>query len=155
MIASELMTKNVIHIEEKATIGQAVELLKHHMISGLPVIDGQGRLVGVITGGDVLRAFQKRAQKIYHFLFGPTHVVLDEAIWDQDRHQILDQPVSHMMSRGAVTVSPDTPIGEVVETMLSQSVRRVFVVANARLAGIITRNDVVRYLVSRVSDHLS
>lgn len=150
MIARDLMTTEVIKIESTSSIGEAVRLLRRHTISGLPVVDKNDRLIGVITGGDVLRAFQQRAQKVYHSLIGSTHVVRDDAIFGRDRDLLLKLPVQKMMSRGAVTVSEETPIGEITDLMLAQNVRRVFVCERDRLLGVITRNDIVRWLVSHV-----
>ncbi|MCL6561381.1 MAG: CBS domain-containing protein [Firmicutes bacterium] len=149
MYARELMTKEVISVPLKATVGDVVELLRRHTISGLPVVDGD-RLVGVITGGDVLRAVQQKATKIYHTLLGPTHVVTDERVWREDRRALLSLPVERMMSRGPITVSPETPVGEIADRMLSQNVRRVFVVEKGRLIGVITRNDIVRWLITGI-----
>lgn len=150
MIARDLMTTKVIKIQSSASIGEAVRLLRRHTISGLPVVDQNDKLIGAITGGDVLRAFQQKAQKVYHTLIGLTQVVIDDAVFGPDRDQLLALPVQKMMSRGAVTVSEDTPIGEITDLMLSQKVRRVFVCDKGRLLGIITRNDIVRWLVSHV-----
>ncbi|MCL4351544.1 MAG: CBS domain-containing protein [Firmicutes bacterium] len=150
MIAREIMTHDVIKISSAATIGQAVALLKEHTISGLPVVDAKDHLVGVITGGDVLRAVQQKAQKVYHTLLGPTHVVIDENVWREDRDHLLKQSVEKMMSRAPVTVAPATPVGEIADLMLRQSIRRVFVIEHGRLLGVVTRNDIVRWLVRRV-----
>ncbi len=152
MIARELMTVEVIKVDASATIGEAVKLLREHTISGLPVVDKEGHLIGVITGGDVLRAIQQRAQKIYHSLFGPTQVVIDESVWREDSHRLLVLPVEKMMSKGAVTVRLNTPVGEIADLMLRQNVRRVFVIHQDKLMGIITRNDIVRWLVRHVGD---
>lgn len=150
MIAREIMTTEVYSIPAHSSIGDALRILRKHTISGLPVVDEAGRPIGVITGGDVLRAFQERAQKIYYSLFGPTHVSIDESVWTTDRDQLLRQPVQKMMSRGLVTVSPLTPVGEIADLMLSQNVRRVFVVDQGRMVGVLTRNDIVRWLVREV-----
>lgn len=147
--ASELMTTDVIQISASSTIGQAVALLKKHIISGLPVVDNDDRLIGVITGGDVLRAIQQRAQKIYHTLIGPTHVVVDETVWHEDQARLLAMPIEKMMSRGAITVTRNTPVGEIADLMLGQNVRRVFVLEDNKLVGVITRNDIVRWLVNK------
>ena len=150
MIAKEIMTSDVIKISSSASIGEAVSLLREHTISGLPVVDNENRLVGVITGGDVLRSIQQRAQKVYHTLLGPTHVVIDEEVWRKDRDQLLQQSVAKMMSRSPITVTPDTPVGEIADLMLRQSIRRVFVIDQSRMIGVVTRNDIVRWLVSHV-----
>ncbi|WP_242939447.1 CBS domain-containing protein [Sulfobacillus thermosulfidooxidans] len=150
MVAKELMSSHVIKIDANATIGQAVELLREHTISGLPVTDAQGRLIGVITGGDVLRAIQQKAQKIYHSLFGPTQVVIDENVWKEDSNRLLNLPVEKMMSRSPFTVQPQTPVGEIADLMIRQNIRRVFVLEHDKLVGIITRNDIVRWLVRHV-----
>lgn len=148
MDAREIMTTEVYRIQSSATVAEAVRLLKRHMISGLPVVDADERIVGVITGGDILRLFQQRAQKIYHSLFGITEVINDEAVWRENRHALLNLPVQKMMSRGAVTVGPTTPVGEIADLMLRQKVRRVFVLENDRMVGIVTRNDIVRWLIT-------
>jgi CBS domain-containing protein len=77
-------------------------------------------------------------------------VVLDDAIFGRDRDQLLALPVEKMMSRGAVTVSEETPVAEITDLMLRQNVRRVFVQRQGRLLGVITRNDIVRWLVSHL-----
>ncbi len=150
MIAREIMTRDVIKIDKGASIGEAVTLLKEHTISGLPVVDNENHLVGVITGGDVLRSIQQRAQKVYHTLLGPTHVIIDENVWQQDRDHLLRLSVAKMMSRSPITVTPDTPVGEIADLMLRQSIRRVFVIEQTRMVGVVTRNDIVRWLVRRV-----
>ncbi|CAB1128164.1 conserved protein of unknown function [Candidatus Hydrogenisulfobacillus filiaventi] len=146
MDAEAVMTRRVLAVQPGDTVRQALELLRTHTISGLAVVSAEGRPLGVITSGDVLRYIHRHAQRIYQLPLG-LDVRTREETWQEERGRFLALPVERVMSRGVVTVSPETPLGRIAELMLSQNVRRVFVVREGRLAGVVTRSDVVRGLL--------
>lgn len=116
--AQKVMTTGVITIPPHATVGQAIELLLHHRISGLPVTNASGELVGMIS----------------------EYALLAMAY---DKH-VLHQSVSAYMSRDVLTVEPDTPINTITDLLILHRVGRLPVVEGNQLVGLISRVDVLR-----------
>ena len=117
MNVSDIMTTNVITVREEATVEDAARLLARHRMSGLPVVNPTGALIGVVTEHDLLA---KR---------GTT--------------------VADIMSRGVISVSPETEAEVVVHLLANRRVRRVPVVDGDRLVGIVSRSDLVRQIAMR------
>jgi CBS domain-containing protein len=90
--------------------------LGQEKVSGLPVVDEEGQLIGVITEHDLLRAFR------------------------EDRS---DQPVEELMTTKVISVSEDTELDEIVDLFLEKGIRRVFVAEDSELRGVISRRDLV------------
>lgn len=117
--AADVMSKQVVSIPLDATIEESVRTLLEHEISGAPVIDDNGNLVGIIS------EFQ-----LMQLIYEP---------------QMRTAPVSRFMTRDVHTVTEGTWLSDVVGAMVSQRIRRVPVVRGERLVGLISRPDVLRY----------
>ncbi len=111
------MTRDVISILDEATVEDAARLLARNRISGLPVVNGSGMLMGLVTEHDLIAR--------------------------RGRH------VSDIMSRSVITVSPDTAVEEVQHLLTNQRIRRVPVVEDGRVVGIVSRSDLVRQIAMR------
>ncbi len=119
----DLMTTDVIRVSPDTRIKEAARLMFRHRVSGLPVVDADGRLSGIITEADFLRM----------------EVARNEA----DEPQPLET-VGEVMSSGVVTVAPDAEITEAAKMMVIQDVKRLPVVdADNKMLGIIARLDIV------------
>lgn len=121
LTAGAIMTAELVTVQPEATIDQAIDLLLRKEISGLPVVDSDGRLVGVITEFALLAmAYDRRVKN----------------------HQ-----VSQHMTRELITVEADDPVNRVADLCIVHRVRRVPVMRDGRLVGVIARRDVLRALV--------
>jgi CBS-domain-containing membrane protein len=119
----DLMTTELIQVSPETGIKEAARLMSRHRVSGLPVVDPEGRLVGIITEADFLRI----------------EVARDE---DDDPEPI--ETVSQAMSSDVVTISPDAGVSDAARIMATQDIKRLPVVGDdRRLLGIISRMDVV------------
>ncbi|MDJ0960254.1 MAG: CBS domain-containing protein [Acidimicrobiia bacterium] len=119
----DLMTTDVIRVSPDTRIKEAARLMFRHRVSGLPVVDADGRLSGIITEADFLRM----------------EVARNEA----DEPQPVET-VGEVMSSGVVTVAPDAEITEAAKMMVIQDVKRLPVVdADNKMLGIIARLDIV------------
>ena len=141
MKASDVMTRNVVSIAPDSSILSAVRLMLQHRISGLPVIDGSGALVGILTEGDFLRRAEtgtqhKRARWI-EFLLGPGKLA-SEYVHTSGR------TVDEVMTPDVRTVTEDTPLEKVVHLMERHRVKRLPVLRGTRVVGIVTRANLVR-----------
>ncbi|MFH1267087.1 MAG: CBS domain-containing protein [Planctomycetota bacterium] len=119
--AEDYMVKELVTVRPETDAYDAIGLLLKHRISGMPVVDQAGNLVGILSERDCLKTLLE-AQ--YHNL--PTALVKD------------------LMSTGATTITPDTDILKVADLFLNERFRRLPVVDKGRLVGQISRRDVLR-----------
>jgi CBS domain-containing protein len=146
MRAHQIMTRNVITVKADTPIREAANLMLRHHISGLPVIDGADRLIGLISEGDFIRRSEIGTQRPYigwlDFLMGPGKAAVD-FVKENGRK------VGEIMTRGELsTVTEDLPLDQVVRLMQRQNVKRLPVVRGDALVGIVTRTDLLRAVAS-------
>ncbi len=145
MKAEDVMTRDVISIDPNATVLQAARLMLQHHISGLPVIDGSGNLVGVLSEGDFLRRretkTERRRSRWLEFLMGPGRVA------DEYTHSHGNK-VSEVMTAEVQTVEQDTALEDIVDVMERRRIKRVPVVCGGQVVGIITRSNLMHAMVS-------
>jgi CBS domain-containing protein len=145
MKISDVMTRRVISIAPEAGIRDAMELMLRNHISGLPVIDGGGVLVGVLSETDFLRrtetGTERKRSAWYDAFFGSD----DSARAYVRAHGL---KVEDVMSREPITVTENTPLEKAVDLMERHRVKRLPVVHGAKVVGIVTRANLLRALVS-------
>jgi CBS domain-containing protein len=121
LTAGAIMTTDLVTVRPDVSIEDAIELLLGRQISGLPVIDDDGRLVGMITEFALLAVAYDRRVK--------------------------NHTVSQHMTREVITVDFNDPVNRIADLCIVHRVRRVPVMQDGRLVGIIARRDVLRALV--------
>ena len=144
MKAKDIMTRRVISIPPDASIFEAARLMLQNRISGLPVVDSAGALVGVVTEGDFLRraetGTEKHRPRWLEFILGPGRAAADFT----HSH---GRKVDEVMSDNPISVSEDAPVEEIVSLMERHSIKRVPITRGARLAGIVSRANLVRAML--------
>jgi CBS domain-containing protein len=120
LTAAAIMTKNLVTIHPEASIKEAIELLLKESISGLPVVDHQDRLVGVISEFAMLAM-----------------------VYDND---VQNQTVGQHMTREVISVEADDSISRIADLCIVHRVRRLPVMKDGRLVGLIARRDVLSAL---------
>jgi len=142
MKASDVMTRRVVSVRADASIMEAGRLMLENKISGLPVVDGDGRLVGIVTERDFLRhaefGTESERPRWFEALISPARSVTDNAY-------PLDRRVEEVMTQDVVTVLEDMPIEEVAR-LIRRDIKRVPVIRGNQLVGVISRVDLVRTL---------
>jgi CBS domain-containing protein len=145
MKAEDVMTRDVISIAPDATVLQAARLMLQHHISGLPVVDESGKLVGVLSEGDFLRRRETRTEhkrsRWLEFLMGPGRIAAEYS----HSH---GRKVSEVMTTEVQTVADETPLEEIVELMERKRIKRVPVLCGEQLVGIVTRSNLMHAMVS-------
>lgn len=148
MIAAEIMTHPVLAIDPSAPVSQAIRLMSQHHVSGLPVVERDGQLAGILTEGDLLRRVEigteGDAPGWLAALFRPGHQAAKFVLTRGRR-------VRDVMSWDVVSVPEDTSLADVVALMRRHGIKRIPVVRDGRLLGIVSRADLVR----RVGEVLS
>jgi CBS domain-containing protein len=145
MKARDVMTWGAIAVEPEESIARAVQLMLQNKISGLPVVDDKGQLVGIVTEGDFLRrgelGTQRQRPRWLEFLLGPGRLASEYV-------RASGQKVSQVMTTQARTITPETPLEDIVRLMESHRVKRLPVVEDGKLVGIVSRADLLHALGS-------
>jgi CBS domain-containing protein len=143
MKALEVMQREVITATPDMAIEDAVRLMVAHRISALPVVNAAGSVVGILSESDLLRRVElgtARSTSTWRaWLTGPGRDARDYV----HSHA---RKVGEAMTAPVISVTPETPLSEVVALMESRRIRRVPVLDGDRLVGILTRSDLVRVL---------
>jgi CBS domain-containing protein len=143
MKASEVMTLGVYTIKPNASVRDAARLMIEQRISGLPVMDAAGKLVGIVTEGDFLRRVEtgtgRQRPRWLEILVGPDRLASDYV-------RTYGRKVEEIMSADVVTVPPDAPLQDVVRIMEQRRIKRVPVVRDGAIVGIISRANLVQVL---------
>jgi CBS-domain-containing membrane protein len=145
MRAHQIMTRNVITVLPGTSILEAAHKMLENHVSGLPVLDSSGVLVGIVSERDFLRRAeigtqQKRPSWLQYFL-SPGHSA-DDFIHERGRK------VEDVMTRDLVTVDEDTPLNELVRLMEKNGIKRLPVLRDSKLVGIVSRANLLRAVAS-------
>lgn len=149
--AGDLMTRDIAVVHPGTSLLDAAKLMLQRQISGLPVVDDADRVVGMLTEGDLVRWHEDYTEREAHWLdtladgfaLAPEFV---EAVQSEHRK------VKAVMSAGVTTVEEDTPARDIASLMHLRRIKRVPVLRDGKLVGIVSRSDLVRALVERLSE---
>ena len=149
--AGDLMTRDVAVVHPETSLLDAVRLMAQRRISGMPVLDDAGAIVGMLSEGDLVRWHEGYTERQARWLamladgleLAPNFV---QGIRDQHRK------VGSVMAKGAMTVTEDMPAREVAHVMHTRNIKRVPVVRDGRLVGIVARSDLVRALAVKLEE---
>ena len=141
MRVKEIMAKDVVSIKPDNNAKEALTLLFKMQISGLPVIDTQGRLAGMFTEKDILTAIlPSYIEKVGRFVYEENPKSIKKKF-----EGLVNLTVSQLMRKDVVTVDEDASLCEVAHLILTQKVRRIPVLnKEKRVVGIIVREDIVK-----------
>jgi CBS domain-containing protein len=146
MKAQDVMSSDVVTVTPDATVLHAARLMLQQKISGLPVVDPAGVLIGIVTEGDFLRRTEtgtlRRRPRWVEFLIGPGSLAAEYT-------HASGHFVSEVMTRDVVTVTEEAPLEAVVDLMERHQVKRLPVVRGQAIVGIVTRQNLLRALIGR------
>jgi len=144
MKARDVMTSAVVSIRPDDCVLAAGEVMLRHDIGGLPVVDGSGRLVGIVTERDFLRPVHRntsyRRPRWLEILTG-------EAKVNEVHGRVAACKIAEVMTENPITVSDETPLEDVVRIMDKHEINRLPVLREGKLVGMIARSDLLRALV--------
>jgi CBS domain-containing protein len=149
MQAKDIMTANVISVSEDTPVHEIVRLLLKYRISAVPVVDGAGQVVGIVSEGDLLRpegASRAETQRSWWLeaVFAGHTVTYEKA------H---GHTAGEVMTRNVISVEEDTPLNEIAGLLERHHIKRVPVLSHGRLAGIVSRANLLHGLANTIIDH--
>lgn len=147
MKTSEIMTRTVVSIGREAPLREAIRRMLDNRISGLPVVDETGRVIGILTEGDMLHrsetGTERHRRHWLEFLMGPGRAAGDYV-------KAHGRRVGEVMTHNVVGVGPDTPLDELVALMERRRVKRLPVIDGGVLVGIVGRADLMAALARKI-----
>ncbi len=147
MRVEDFMTRRVITVAPDASIVEAAKLMLEHKISGLPVIDAAHHVVGIVSEHDLLGRRQGDERKQgSHWL----QLMIERAELASESARFQDRKVNAVMTPDPVTVAANSSLGEACRLIVDRGIKRLPVVQNGELIGIIARADLVRTLAQDI-----
>ncbi|MGC1413606.1 MAG: CBS domain-containing protein [Acetobacteraceae bacterium] len=150
MIASDVMTRNVLSVPPDATVAQAVELMLNRGISGLFVVDATGTLAGIVTEGDLLRRDELGTERRRSWWL---RLIASPGRQAADFTRTHGRRVADVMTRDVISVKADAPLVEIVTLMEEHRIKRVPVLEGDRVVGVVSRADLLRALAVAAREH--
>jgi CBS-domain-containing membrane protein len=143
MNVEDIMTADVIAVGPETSVHMAARLMSDHAVSGLPVVDADGRVLGLVTEGDlILRQAAPRATHWWRRFFA------DPEALARDYQKAAGMMVGEVMTREVVSIGPRLDIGTAARILHDRGFRRLPVVHEGRLVGILSRGDLVKALAA-------
>lgn len=153
MNATDVMVRNVVTVHPETDMGEAVKLLAEHDVSALAVLDGMGNLVGMLSEADLIHRVEIGTEKHRPWW---QEAVTGASTLAADFAKSHGKKVGEIMTTGVVSVSEDTPLSEIAATLERNGVKRVPVLRDGKLVGIVSRSNLIQALASvvgRVDQH--
>ena len=145
MKAADVMVSNVVTVGVNASVGEVAAILLNNHISGAPVVDDKGELVGIVSEGDLIRRPEIGTTKRHSWW-----LELISTKWGSATEYIKShsRKVADVMTREVITAKPDTPLGDIAAMLERNRIKRVPIVEGGKLAGLVSRANILQALAS-------
>jgi len=146
MYAIDIMTANVVTAREDALVGEIADLLLTHRISGVPIVDSDDRVVGIVSEGDLIRRIENDTDARSAWWLELLRSKKERAAAFVKAHGMRARDV---MTRNVKTVAEDTPLREIADLLEKNHIKRVPVVRGKKLVGIVSRSNLLQGLATK------
>src|SRR6516165_6299877 len=143
MKAADGMGFNVVTVVVNASVGEVAAMLLNNHISGAPVVDDKGELVGIVSEGDLIRRPEIGTTKRHSWW-----LELISTKWGSATEHIKShsRKVADVMTREVITAKPDTPLGDIAAMLERNRIKRVPIVEGGKLVGLVSRGNILQAL---------
>jgi len=146
--AADLMTREVISVSPETPVAEVADIILNKRVSALPVVDDDGRLLGIVSEGDLIRSAdsQRDAHRSWWLvLLTPVKAEIDSFLGDAGRR------VRDVMSRDVLMAREDEPLKHLITLLARSRIKRIPIVTDGKLMGIVSRVDVLRHLADTLA----
>jgi CBS domain-containing protein len=148
MIAREVMVAPVITVKPNSSVKTVADLFWHRRISGAPMVDDDGKIVGIISEGDLVYRSELKTDRPHPYWFLQ---LAGKEILAKEYVKAHGRSVADVMTRNVVTAAPGTPLNDIAALMEKHAIKRVPIVENGQLVGIVSRSNLVQAVASAPS----
>ncbi|MGB3655600.1 MAG: CBS domain-containing protein [Rivularia sp. (in: cyanobacteria)] len=142
---AEVMTRDPITVKAETPLREAIKILAEKRISGLPVVDDAGKLIGVISETDLMWQQAGVTPPAYFMIFDSVIYLKNPVEYDRELHKALGQTVGEVMNQKPITISPDKPLREAAKIMRDRKIHRLPVLDDSeQIVGILSLSDIIR-----------
>lgn len=146
---AEFMTPTPITVTPQTALREAIQLLAEKQISGLPVVDDAGTLVGVLSDADLMWQETGADPPPYIMFLDSVIFLQNPARYEQELHKSLGQTVGEVMTKKPITAQPDQSLRDAARIMHEKHVRRLPVVdSSGQIVGILSHGDIIRAMAA-------
>ncbi|AFY81459.1 CBS domain-containing protein [Oscillatoria acuminata] len=146
---AEIMTRDPIVVTSQTSLDEAIQIMAERRFSGLPVVDAAGKLIGIISQGDLMWRESGVTPPPYIMVLDSVIYLENPAKYQRDLHKALGQTVGEVMSTNPQTIRPEKSLREAAELMHEKGVHRLPVIdSEGKPIGILTRGDIVRAMAT-------
>jgi CBS domain-containing protein len=146
---ADVMSRDPIVVRTDTALKEAIQILAEKRISGLPVIDDAGKLVGIISETDLMWQETGVTPPAYIMFLDSVIYLQNPGAYERDLHKALGQTVGEVMSKNPITIAADKPLREAAKVMYDRNVHRLPVLdSSSKVIGILTRGDIIRAMAS-------
>jgi CBS domain-containing protein len=146
MQASDVMTTNVVTVRPETRVDEIARLLLERRISGVPVIDADGRLVGIVTESDLMRRPELGTERHRGWWL---RMFQDPRARAAEYVRAHGSRAEEVMTRDVITVTEEIPVGEIARLLEEHRIKRVPVVRGGQVIGIVSRANLLQGLAAR------
>ena len=149
MKASDIMVSKVVTVSPNASVGDAANLLLANRISALPVVGENGQLLGIVSEGDLMRRAEAGTER--HHSWWLKMLISNESLAAEfvKSHA---RKVADVMTRNVVTAKPETPVADIASLLEKNRIKRVPIVQDGKIVGIVSRSNLLQALASAPQD---
>lgn len=144
MLAKEIMTKDVVKVTKDTPVKEIALLLIKKRISGVPVVDESGHILGVVTERDLL--FKKKEPTSVSWLYQYGEYTDPNKV-SEEWHKVKGTKAEEIMSKHVVCLPENVTCARIAELMIKEGIKRVFIVREKRLVGVVSKADILRDVI--------
>lgn len=145
MKARDVMVSPVVTVNPSCPVTEVAKILLERRISAVPVVDQSGKLVGIVSEGDLLHRAETGTERMHSWWL---RIVAGDGTLADDYAKAHARKVADVMTRDVITAAPETPLKEIAMLLEKHSIKRVPIVENGQLVGIVSRANLVQALAS-------
>jgi CBS domain-containing protein len=145
MKARDVMVAPVITVKPESSVQEVAKTLVDRRISAVPVVDDAGKLVGIISEGDLMHRRETGTERRYHWWL---HLVAGDASLPADYIKAHGRKAADVMTQNVITATPETALDEIAILIERNAIKRVPIVTNGQLVGIVSRANLVQALAT-------
>ena len=147
MLASDVMVRNIVTVHPDTDVADAIKLLAEHDVSALPVLDDAGNLVGMLSEADLIHRVEIGSERHRPWW---VEAVTGASTLATEFAKSHGKKVGEVMATGVISVSEDTPLSEIAALFERKRIKRVPVVKDGKLVGMVSRSNLIQALASAV-----